>query len=226
MALDPATAALVVHDLKNALGAVEAALLRLAEDEPFDRALARRAHEQCHELRQRFVTFLTLYGAGSGQGGALKAWCSDESPAEFLRAWVRRQGLSDNARPLQLDEAALAAPDLPAFAWFDPRLLTMALDAAAHNAQRFARQQIVAGVRAERAGVTFWLADDGPGLGGGADPAGGAAGPTLNTGLGTELCRAVARSHANAGRSGEVRLFNRVDAQGRSLGAQFELWLP
>ena len=73
--MSPELAALVVHDLKNELGALEAALER-STHAPSAQA-ARQNHLQCAELRQHFVQFLTLYSAG--QDG-LRVLCEDESP--------------------------------------------------------------------------------------------------------------------------------------------------
>ncbi len=53
--------ALIAHDLKNALGALESQLEGMI-DEPTPVA-AQRAHMQCAELRRQFVQFLTLYSA-------------------------------------------------------------------------------------------------------------------------------------------------------------------
>ena len=216
--LPPELAALLAHDLKNELGALEATLELLASEVPAARA--RSGHQQCRALRQRFVMFLTLYGAQ----GHLAACCEDESPANLLLALHARHLVPDDpvGEPtpgqgpvqVQLDPRS----DPPPFAYFDPRLVSLALEAALHNAQRFAASQVLLGVRHEHRHLVFWVADDGPGLGAAATNIG--ANP-LNTGLGTELCRAVARAHRHGTRAGEVKLFNRPEG-----GAQFELWLP
>ncbi|EHR71731.1 histidine kinase [Burkholderiales bacterium JOSHI_001] len=208
--LPPELAALLAHDLKNELGALEATLELLASEVPAARA--RSGHQQCRALRQRFVMFLTLYGAQ----GHLAACCEDESPANLLLALHARHLQPDDAQavPVQLDPRS----DPPPFAYFDPRLVSLALEAALHNAQRFAATQVLLGVRHEQRHLVFWVADDGPGLGAAAAHQGA---KPLNTGLGTELCRAVARAHRHGLRAGEVKLFNRPEG-----GAQFELWLP
>ena len=76
--MSPDLAALVVHDLKNELGALEAALERSIDHPSVE--LAQQNHLQCADLRQRFVQFLTLYG----QAGALRILATDESPMELL----------------------------------------------------------------------------------------------------------------------------------------------
>ena len=52
--MDPALAALIVHDLKNGLGALEAELLSLGEAGP-PNGPAVQAHRHFLALRQRFV---------------------------------------------------------------------------------------------------------------------------------------------------------------------------
>lgn len=214
--MNPQLAALVVHDLKNALGSLEGELVALEADP--SQAKARAARRHCVQLRQRFVAFLTLYRAADD----LRAMMSDESPQEFIA------GIARHAEPEPGATARLMCgpgATAPAFWYFDPRLVRLALDAALHNALRFARREVVI----DSAEVDGWLVisvdDDGPGLGpeGGAVDAddGAGDGADWSTGLGTELCRAVARAHRNGDREGRVTLANRPQG-----GARFELWLP
>lgn len=199
VAMAPELVALVVHDLKNALGSLEASLDTLAgAPEP---ALARHAHRHCRELRQRFVMFLMLYG----NQGTMHAWRSDESPQDFLAALCARNAPPPGAARLRL---AGAPADLPPYWFFDARLVGLALDAALHNAWRFAREEIVVGARRDGTRLVFTVHDDGPGLG--AADAG-----EMRTGLGTTLCRAVAEAH-----DGAVTLADRPEG-----GARFELAL-
>ena len=106
----------------------------------------------------------------------------------------------------------------PAFWYFERRLVPMALEAAIHNARRFARRfarrdiGLMAVVEGGR--LIFRVDDDGPGLGA-QDPS------ELSTGLGTQLCQAVAQAHRNRGWQGRVTLAN-----GPAGGARFELRLP
>lgn len=197
-------AALVVHDLKNELGALEAALEQLALQPDPARAVA--AHAQCRELRQRLMSFLTVYG----HDGELHAHCVDESPLELLLALQSRG--QQRAGSLQL--TLVLPPDLPVIWFFDRRLVLMALEAALHNALRFARTSIWLGARVEAGHLVFVVDDDGPGLGGANGPDAG------STGLGTDLCRAVGVAHGMLTGDAAVRLFNRAEG-----GARFELWL-
>ena len=203
MAAQPA--ALVVHDLKNELGALEALLQQLASSpEP---AKAAAAHRQCRDLRQRLVSFLTVYG----HDGELRAHCEDESPAELMQA-LHARGVE---RASNLEVTLRDAPELPAIWFYDRRLVLMALEAAMHNALRFARSRVWIGARVERGYLVFVIDDDGQGMGA-ADSA-----AFTSTGLGTDLCRAVASAHGVSPVESGVRLFN-----GPQGGARFELWLP
>ena len=203
----PELAALVVHDLKNALGMLEARLAALAEQpEP---GPAREAHRLCADMRSRFTTFLTLYR----HDGEMVAHCEDESPRDFLEGLARRIPRPAGAAPLSVGGCEQA----PACWYFDFRLVRLALEAALHNAWRFARSAVVLDARQEGGCLVLSVDDDGPGLSA-ADPLGDAGGAP---GLGTELCRAVARAHAAGdARQGGVRLFDRPAG-----GARFELWL-
>lgn len=201
--MTPELAALAVHDLKNALGVLDAQLETLEADPSPDRARTARLH--CAHLRRELVAFLSLY-----RGEALRAMVDDESPRSVLEAAQRQAEAS--ARVAVVVEVGA---DVPAFWYFDARLVRLALDAALHNACRFARTRVTLGASRRGADLVLSVDDDGPGL------AAEAAGDAWSTGLGTELCRAVARAHELQGRTGEVRLFDRAEG-----GARFELVLP
>lgn len=205
----PATpAALIAHDLKNALGVLEGELEALTSAPSADRAAA--AHQRCVDLRREFVQFLIVYGTE----GELRSYCEDESPQDALdsacQAGVSRYLRQPLAPQITIDRAGEAPP----FWYFDTRLVHMALDAALHNASRFAQRQITLSAREDQGYLVFSIDDDGPGLGcPDASPA--------STGLGTELCRAVAQAHRSGSRQGRIELLNR--SQG---GTRFELWIP
>jgi signal transduction histidine kinase len=203
--MSPELAALVVHDLKNELGALEALLAGQAE-RPGDGHKARQAHQQCTALRQRFVQFLTVYGSDD----TLCAHATDESPIALLTSVVTHAAHTHPTLHMRL----VAADAAPPFWFFDARLVRMALDAAMHNATRFARHE----VRLQALSVDQWLVfridDDGPGL--------GTAAPLSDnaTGLGTALCHGVAQAHRCGERRGRAAL-----GDGPEGGARFELWL-
>lgn len=205
--MDAQLAALVVHDLKNALGNLESQLLLVEHSPSVAGAAAARA--SCEQLRRDLVAFLTLY-----RGEGLRASVEDESPASLLQSLA---AAAQRAHP-GLDIAVGPLSASPPFWFFDPRLVRLALDAALNNACRYARS-VVRLDAAERGGeLVFSIDDDGPG------PAHSAPGE-WSTGLGTELCRAVARAHRVGGdraeRIGSVALLERAEG-----GARFELRLP
>lgn len=203
--------ALIAHDLKNALGGLEAELSQLI-DEPTP-VMAQRAHLHCSELRRQFIQFLTLYGARTN---GLSALCEDESPRELLealqRVWRVKLQMEGSPVLIEVSEPSRA----PAFWYFDHRLVQLALDAAIHNAVRFARSKVWLDVR-ERDGWLVWsVRDDGTGLGS-AEPSHANA-----TGLGTALSEAVAQVHSHADRTGHISLA----ASPSGVGAEFTMALP
>jgi len=205
-AIDPQLAALIVHDLKNALGALEGELAQLS-NQP-DKTLAANAYNDCVALREKLVGFLTLYKA-SEQG--LQPRIESVSPDDFLQDLLHQHVIS---RP-ELDVTIVdAAPDeTPSIAFFDEHLIGLAIGAALQNAGRFAASRIEVCCRKDNDGVAFTVWDDGPGL--------GTIEKKSSTGLGMALCSAIADAHHNGLRRGEATLGNA--ARG---GAIFTLRLP
>ena len=197
---------LAAHDLKNQLGGLEARLLSLSESVPHPGV--QEALRHCQTLRQEWVAYLTVYAA---QTQGLTAVLSDESPSDLLRAAALRQHL-----PGGLELSLKPAEDLPAFVFVDARLLRLALDAALHNALRFAKSMITLTAESHAGGVLWSVLDDGPGPGQGDDSQTEAA-----TGLGLALCEAVAQAHHRGDQQGWTCLSTDPDG-----GARFELWLP
>lgn len=198
-------ASLAVHDLKNALGSLEAMLERLVT-EP-DAASARRAWLHCADLRRRLVSVLTLHGDGAGP---LQPHTADEDPRAVLHSLAARYAQTLE-RPIALDVGPCATA--PAFFYFDRHLVRMALESALHNACRYARHAVQLDARAEADALVFTIDDDGPGPD--ATPP-----EDSSTRLGTELCAAVARAHGHGQRIGRVKLSRREAG-----GARFEMWL-
>lgn len=211
--MSPALAALAVHDLKNALGSLEARLEAL-EQAP-DAASAREARRLCQQLRREAMAFLTLY-----KGEALVAVVEDESPSTLLQALAsdarRRGGAAQGPMDATVD-IALDVQAAPPFWFLDARLVKLALDAALDNALRHARSRVTLAAVEQDGWLLLSVEDDGPGLQGGASSAAGA----WQTGLGTALCRAVAEAHRSGPRRGDLTLADR-DAG----GARFVLRLP
>lgn len=204
--MSPELAALVVHDLKNELGALEAALERNIQAPCVE--AARQNHLQCMALREHFVQFLTLYG----QPGGLRILASDESPMAVIDAAAHHAALLHPELHIQVgpDE------DAPPYWYFDPRLVRMALDAALHNAARFATSTITLQALGQDGHLVLRIDDDGPGP----DPQAHDKGAAHATGLGTSLCQAVAEAHTCGERKGHTSLGFRPGG-----GARFELWL-
>ena len=193
--------ALLVHDLKNQLGMLEAELGQLAVQPSAEQA--HHAHQHCSQLRQRLIAYLTLYAVPDRP---LTALAEDESPRSFLDRLLRVASRPDGA-PLHVGDCANA----PAFWYFDPRLVLLAMEAALHNAWRFARSEVVLNASQQDGFLILSVEDDGMGLGA---PDRSAA---SSTGLGTELCAAVAHAHYHGGVHGRVTLNTRAGG-----GTRFE----
>lgn len=202
--------ALIAHDLKNALGGLEDELSRLIDDPT--PVMAQRAHLHCSELRRQFIQFLTLYGARTE---GLAPHCEDESPLALLealqRVWDAKLRMDDEAVSIEIASPTRA----PAFWYFDHRLVRLALDAAIHNAVRFAKRRVTLDVHEAEGWLVWRVLDDGEGLGAD-DPEHDSA-----TGLGTALSEAVAEAHRSQGRVGRVGLRSSQDQ-----GTEFTMALP
>ncbi len=196
-------AAIIVHDIKNALGVLEGQLRVLSTDIPDERT--NQAHATCLALQEKLIGFLTLYKASS-QG--LTAQIEALSPQDFLSGLQRH--LTLNQANL---EVVINQEDMPLIAFFDENLVGLALEAALQNATRFARSCIELACRKHGSGVIFTVRDDGPGI--------GTQEAKPSTGLGMDLCRAIANAHVKGEQHGAVLLANHPDG-----GAQFELILP
>lgn len=206
--MEAASFALIAHDLKNALGSLEGELEALIDDP--SPAMAHSAYMRCTELRRQFVQFLTVYGAADG----MHTHCEDESPKDLLEQLYRAGQIRRLSLPNSPRVAMQVAENAPPYWYFDQRLVHMALDAALHNASRFAREEVTLSLHQEDGFLVFTIDDDGPGLGA-TDPS------SASTGLGTDLCKAVAQAHRSGDRQGRIALRNRPEG-----GARFELWLP
>lgn len=206
--MEASSFALIAHDLKNALGSLEGELELLIDDP--SPAMAHSAYMHCTELRRQFVQFLTVYGAA----GDMHTHCEDESPKDVLELVYRAGQIRRLSLPNSPKVVMAVDDQAPSYWYFDQRLVHMALDAAFHNASRFAHSQVTLGMRAQDGYLVFVIDDDGPGLGA-IDPS------ATSTGLGTELCQSVAQAHRSGERQGRIDLLNRPEG-----GARFELWLP
>jgi signal transduction histidine kinase len=202
--MNPKLAAVIMHDIKNALGVLEGELLQMTSEPSRERAVS--AHGNCAMLRERLVGFLTLYKASS-QG--LRAQIEAVSPQDFLRALLR-----DRLSTRPEIGISINAHGMPVLGFFDENLVGLALEAALQNATRFARSSVEIGCFAEEGGgLVFTVRDDGPGL--------GAKEEKPSTGLGMELCLAIAQAHRKGDGHGSVSLQDHPEG-----GAVFVLHLP
>ncbi|WP_293775907.1 ATP-binding protein [uncultured Oxalicibacterium sp.] len=201
--MDKQLTALIVHDLKNALGVLEGDLA-LLKDAP-DRTRATHAHAQCVALRERLIGFLTLYKAEEqGLLARIDAVC----PEDFLQSLLAEHVSQRPELHITLTDNAMQP-----VAFFDEYLVELALEAALQNADRFAHSTIVVSCIREDGDLLFSITDDGPGL--------SATEDKPSTGLGMTLCKAIAEAHRNGDRRGSVQLENAADG-----GACFTLRLP
>lgn len=201
--MDNQLAAIIVHDIKNALGALENELRMMTQTPSREKAIS--AHETCVGMRDKLIGFLTLYKASS-QG--LVANIDSVSPEDFLNGLLRQRVCARPELRVERDTA-----EMPVLGFFDENLVGLALEAALQNASRFARSTVTLACRQVDGELVFSISDDGPGL--------GAAEAKPSTGLGMELCSAIARAHKKTGRCGSVSLQN-----GPQGGAVFLMRLP
>lgn len=201
--MDTELAAIIVHDIKNSLGVLEGELRAFAADSADERAS--HAHATCTTLQEKLIGFLTLYKA-STQG--LTAQVEALSPRDFLEGLLRQVTIKQTGL-----DVAIVDDDMPLVAFFDENLVGLALEAALQNATRFAHSRIELACLANSSGIVFSVRDDGPGV--------GALEEKPSTGLGMDLCRAIAAAHKKGSAKGYVQLANHADG-----GAQFELHLP
>jgi signal transduction histidine kinase len=213
----PGLSALVVHDLKNRLAVHEQRLTELLAAHPRLKPELEPLRTDAVALQRRLVVFLTLYRDDTH---GLAANEQEEDPARVL-AQAARFARSIGVR--QDIEVEVDSSRAPSDWFFDAYLIGLALEAAVDNAARYARSSIRLSARCEEGWLVLAVEDDGPGLDG--EPVTG--NDSERTGLGTELCRTVARLHTNDGRSGELRLIDLIDGEGDGAsGTRFELRLP
>ncbi|HJV85953.1 MAG TPA: HAMP domain-containing sensor histidine kinase [Noviherbaspirillum sp.] len=202
--MDIKLAAVIIHDIKNALGVLEGELEDMTRSPTREQALL--AHETCTSLHEKLIGFLTLYKASS-QG--LNARIEPVNPEDFLNGLLRVHAGGRPELRVTIDRR-----DMPILGFFDENLVGLALEAALQNATRFARTCIEIGCVKDDAGyLAFTVRDDGSGL--------GTKEEKPSTGLGMELCRAIAQAHRKGDQCGSVSLGNRPEG-----GAEFRLRVP
>lgn len=197
--------ALVIHDIKNSLALLESDLEQLNHrpDMPDE---ARKAYQRCIELKQRLISFLTLY---KHEHAGLKPNIAEVELAEFLddlitgSASVALVGKHGHAIAVNVDEDRIKiAPGVrhKGIASFDEYLVDIALESALNNAVRYAANRVDVWFEQDAERLTFFVLDDGPGL----DRPDSVDPKTTSTGLGLSLCNAVTEVHGG----GKVALAN------------------
>ena len=203
--MDQALAVLVVHDIKNSLALLEADLEQLNHrpDMPEE---AHKAYQRCIELKNRLISFLTLY---KHEQGRLLPNLGEIELTEFLEDMISgSQSVtmgSKHGRAVEVnvdeDRIKIAAGlKHKGIATLDEYLLDLALESALNNAIRYAASKVDIWFEQEADSVTFFVQDDGPGL----NPTETQANKPSSTGLGMSLCNAVTAAHGG----GKVSLVN------------------
>lgn len=213
--MQQALSALVIHDIKNSLSLLESDLEQL-NHRPNMPDEARKAYQRCIELKQRLISFLTLY---KHEHAGLKPNISEVELADFLEdlivgsVSVATVGKHGHAIAVNVDKDRIkiaSAVRHKGIASFDEYLVDIALESALNNAGRYAASRVDIWFEQDADRLTFFLLDDGPGLTApeNIDP------KTVSTGLGLSLCNAVTEVHGG----GKVTLANAPDG-----GALFTL---
>lgn len=210
--MQQALSTLVIHDIKNSLALLEADLEQL-NHHPGMPEEAQRAYQRCAELKQRLVTFLTLY---KHEQFGLQPNLVEVDLLEFLQDTLdispSASGKHGHAFDLEVDESRIRiAPGVKhgGTAQLDEYLSGMAIESALNNAVRYAAGHVKLWFEQDADRVIFCVQDDGPGLN---HPSGNAP----STGVGVALCQAVAEAHGG----GTVSLTDAPDG-----GALFKLTL-
>jgi K+-sensing histidine kinase KdpD len=201
--------AAVIHDVKNRLAILADELVRL---NALDLSVEAKQHavcaiEQSNHITRRLVEYLTLRSA-EGPGG-LRVDSQEDTPSLLLDELLA-DAVSLAGGRVQIEVNTENAPD---FWFYDRYLVLLALESALYNALRFAGTTVTLGALRKPDGICFYVRDDGPGV--------QSTPGTTSTGVGLQVCEAVARAHRNKGVSGYSLLRNE-----RSGGAIFELHLP
>ncbi len=199
--MQQALATLVIHDIKNSLALLESDLEQLnhRSDAPEE---ARKAYQRCIELKNRLISFLTLY---KHEQGRLIPNIGEVELTEFLEDMIDNcqsappAAKHGRAIDIQLKENQIRiAPGVrrKGVGSFDEYLVDLALESALNNAVRYAASRVDVWFEQDADRLTFFVLDDGPGLATSDNIK--ANTPAVNpdsTGLGLSLCKAVTEAH-------------------------------
>jgi signal transduction histidine kinase len=189
--MSPGLSALVVHDIKNQLNAQHELLADLGRElrsrGPVPAPVAddlHRLRENASRLQRKLIGFLTLYKGNEGQ---LRAHDDDGYPATVLTEAVLAMA---SVKPAHV-RLYVDTNEVPASWCFDGYLVGLALESAIDNALRFARSRVRLHARERDGRRVFGVEDGGPGVREDFGEGHGA-------GVGTSLCRLVARLQAGS----------------------------
>ncbi|MDP2811442.1 MAG: HAMP domain-containing sensor histidine kinase [Rhodocyclaceae bacterium] len=208
--------AAAIHDSKNVLNALNAALDDVGRDCPSP-ALD-RARDMAARVSAQLVELLAIYREGQG---SLRLAIDDHDVGDFLDDTLAElHPAGDGGIAPTCD----SGPAREVGAWaFDAYLVRFVLLDALRNARRHARGAVCLSFAQEPSGsVRFTVADDGPGFP--EDVLGGSQGAMSadSSGLGLTFARTIAERHATPdGRRGRIVMENAPEG-----GARFSLILP
>ena len=200
--MDKTLSALVVHDIKNALAMLEIDLEQLNHHQDVP-AEGRRAYRRCIELKNRLVSFLTLFK--HDQSG-LQPLIREVDLTEFMEDMISNSQslmMAENHHghvvTVSIDPARIKMGGaLSGTGLFDENLVELALESALNNAVRYAHHKVSVWFEQEGDEVIFRVQDDGVGVGVEDDlMQRKVAEKSASTGLGLALCKAVAEAHGS-----------------------------
>jgi signal transduction histidine kinase len=198
--MQKALSALVIHDIKNAMALLEIDLEQLNhhKDVPVEGV---RAYRRCIELKNRLISFLTLYK--SDQTG-LAPMMVEVDLAEFLEDLIG-SSLSAMVAENHHGHVITVRADIDRMrgttdgtGWFDENLVELALESALNNAVRYAKHKVDVWFEQEDNLLAFKVFDDGVGVGVEDElMQRKVAEKSSSTGLGLALCKVVAEAHGS-----------------------------
>ena len=191
--------ALVIHDIKNSLALLEIDLEQLNHHSEVPEE-GQRAYRRCIELKNRLISFLTLYKYD--QSG-LKPILVNVELTDFIEDLVSNcqsvmMSANHHGHVTMLHVNYQQIKSSSGAANFDENLLELALESALNNALRYARRRVDILFEQDAGELRFKVLDDGVGVGVEDDlMQRNVVEKSSSTGLGLALCKAVAESHGS-----------------------------
>lgn len=213
--------ALAVHDMKNSLGMLINSLDELKAQNASTSKESKSYNTLQYEaerIHNDLVQLLGIYRLGENN---LSAHTEECFVPDFLSEHLAR-----HTPLLEGLEITYSISTDPIYGFFDPNLLTGALNNIINNAIRYTKKQIRITASEREGYLVITVEDDGEGY-----PEGmqieslSMKSPDFNTGstsLGLFFVSAVANLHSDGDRAGSIKLHN----NGELGGGVFEIWLP